>query len=519
MATSEAATASQRRYWRPRTRTLPAGAAITATPHERVERFDWMSVQIAAAACAVVVVAFLVVEPDTLHWFVLPAYVCGVLVGVDAVQWVTGRRPLLDPAGLLGLIGLHFFFLAPFLHVFLDYYVPYVVPPSDWRDWLGWLGVLNVAGLLAYRVGRADSRRAVPKPDAATWVIQPLPFYASLVGAALLSVALQAAVYAKFGGVGGYVAIFSEQRAAAAFAGMGWVFMFSEAFPVLAAFIYAYYRHRSGRPVPLVEVLIVIALFFLAKILFGGLRGSRAAYVWPLFWVIGIIHLWVRPIPRSLISVGVGILIVFMYAYGLYKNYGSEAVHAIGDANLRETMAKQANRGFSATVLADLARSDVQAYVLYRTVTRDDVTPYRLAWGRTYVGAVAILIPGALWPDRPMHKIVEGTEMMFPKRIWRRGHYAYNAFGLAGETMLNFGPAAVPVAYGLFGLLVGRVRRWHQNLRPDDGRTLLAPFVVSLCLYVLIWDAEVVLYYIITSALLPAIILWMCVKRKHPGRA
>ena len=34
-----------------------------------------------------------------------------------------------------------------------------------------------------------------------------------------------------------------------------------EAFPVLAAFIYAYYRHRSGRPVPLVEVLIVIALF------------------------------------------------------------------------------------------------------------------------------------------------------------------------------------------------------------------------------------------------------------------
>jgi hypothetical protein len=378
---------------------------------------------------------------------------------------------------------------------------------------------LNVVGLLAYRLGRADRLAARPRSDASAWVIQPAPFYAVLISAALLSVAMQAAVYAKFGGVGGYVAIFSQQRAASAFAGMGWVFMFSEAFPVLAAFTYAFYRHRSGRPVPLLEIVAVIGLFVVAKVFFGGLRGSRAAYVWPLFWVIGIIHIWVRPIPRSLIYVGVGVLVVFMYFYGLYKNYGSEAVHAIGNASLRESMAKQANRGFSATVLADLARSDVQAYVLYRTTTADDDTPYRLAWGRTYVGAVAILIPNALWPDRPMHKILEGTEMMFPRRIWRRGHFAYNAFGLAGETMLNFGPAGVPVAYALFGMLVGGVRRWHQTLRPDDGRTLLAPFVVSLCLYILIWDTEVVLYYIITSALLPAIILWMCAKRKDPGHA
>lgn len=68
--------------------------------------------------CCSVVIGFLIVSEQFWHWFVVPVGLCGVVIGVDAVDWLRGRLGALDPVGLLGLLGWHFFFLAPLLHVY-----------------------------------------------------------------------------------------------------------------------------------------------------------------------------------------------------------------------------------------------------------------------------------------------------------------------------------------------------------------------------------------------------------------
>src|ERR1700723_1762590 len=32
-----------------------------------------------------------------IHWFVIPAMVCGVLIGVDVIRWLRGRLDFFDP--------------------------------------------------------------------------------------------------------------------------------------------------------------------------------------------------------------------------------------------------------------------------------------------------------------------------------------------------------------------------------------------------------------------------------------
>jgi hypothetical protein len=81
--------------------------------------------------------------------------------------------------------------------------------------------------------------------------------------------------------------------------------------------------------------------------------------------------------------------------------------------------------------------------------------------------------------------------------------------------MLNFGPVAVPLAYFLLGVVVGVVRRWSAGLDRRDSRVLLVPFLVSLCLYLIVWDSDVVLYYVITTGLLPFLFIALT-SRKTP---
>src|SRR3954468_2943970 len=120
-------------------------------------------------------------------------------------------------------------------------------------------------------------------------------------------------------------------------------------------------------------VLAGMGLFVALRVYFGGLRGSRAAYIWPLFWFVGLIHLWVRPIPRSFIIAGLVQVVLFMFAYGLYKGYGGDLMTALRRGEVSQ-VAEERKRGLDSTILGDLGRSDVQAYVLYRLISPTDRT-------------------------------------------------------------------------------------------------------------------------------------------------
>jgi hypothetical protein len=445
------------------------------------------------------------------HWFVVPVWLCGVLIGRDAVDWLRGRLGLYDPAGIIGLIGVHFFFVAPLLHVAWDSWMPYVEPPPDWRPWLGGMAAVNAAGLVLYRVARERGRRRPRRAaDAAGRELDPARLLFVAGCGMAVSGGLQLWVYAVHGGILGYIDAFTRSvglpESQSAFAGMGWIFMLSESFPILAmlAFAAAAGRTRIGRTWAV--ILAVLIGYFALKLLFGGLRGSRSNTIWGLFWAVGIVHLWIRPLSRRFIVAGLCVLVAFMYVYGFYKGLGRDVVAVYEEGALGE-VGQKLDRTFEGLVLGDLARADVHAFLLYRLSMAD--RDYAYAWGRTYLGTAALLIPRRIWPERPPTKVQEGTEAQFGVGSYDEDKWASSkVYGLAGEAMLNFGPLAVAAGYLAFGAVVGRLQRVHSRLRDGDARRLAYPFVLNLCFSALLGDSDNLLFMFVKDGLVPLSVVW-----------
>ncbi|MGH7396024.1 MAG: hypothetical protein ACRELW_00640 [Candidatus Rokuibacteriota bacterium] len=474
---------------------------------------------IALVSSGLVVSVFLGVVDQLAHWFVVPVLACGVLVGRDAVDWARGRVDLFDPVGVIGLLGAHVFFLAPLLHVALDVWMPYVDPPPDWRDWLGWMAVVNAAGLIVYGLTRdLGHRLASRRPPATGWLLDPGRCGPVFALALLVAAGAQAVTYRLHGGLLGYLqASVAGDRS---FEGMGWVFMISERFPIVAMLAFAILARRR-EPLRRWRVLIpVLAGMFLGQLLFGGLRGSRSMVVWAMFWAVGVVHVWVRPLSRRMLAVAALVLLAFMYGYGLYKGGGLETLRVWERPELVWALEQESGRTIGSTLLGDLGRGDVQAYLLFRLTEPGSDAEY--AWGRTYAGGLSLLIPKAVWPARPPTKEKEGTEALYGRGAYEPGLLvASNVYGLAGESMLNFGPLAPLLAFAVFGIGLGIVRGRYAALPFPDLRWLLYPYVVTACIVALIGDSDNLVFFLVSDGLVPIVVVALCARSRRlaPGPA
>ncbi len=223
-----------------------------------------------------------------MHWFLIPVTLCGVLIGIDTIDWIRGKLDIFDPVGIIGLLGFHFFFMAPLLHVRWDLWIRYITPPDDWRPWLGYMAVLNFLGLLMYRFSReyfSRTRKGTIK-DTTLWQLNKRLFPNIIIASLLITGVSQYFVYQQYGGIQGYIGAFEAREGS--FVGMGLVFMISESFPILLMIGYVVLLQRKRIKPSLMMLVTIMVLFFVLKILFGGLRGSRSETVWGLFWGIGV---------------------------------------------------------------------------------------------------------------------------------------------------------------------------------------------------------------------------------------
>ncbi|HEY9664789.1 MAG TPA: hypothetical protein V6C65_40640, partial [Allocoleopsis sp.] len=455
------------------------------------------------------VLGFICDSEQFLHWFIIPVTLSGVLMGTDVVDWFQGRLNLFDPIAILGLLGVHFFFLAPLLHIAWDSWMDVTAVPGDWRTWLGAMAALNLLGLLIYRLVR--DLGSVPENSPTNRSIWRLNWrrFPMLLGFALaLSAVLQIQVYQHFGGILGYITTATDPTIAVeAGRGMGPLFMISESFPMLAMIGFVAYarRHKTWRTW---TVLSVVMLIFLVLLLFfGGLKGSRSTTIWALFWAIGMIHFWVRPISKKIIALGLIFLVGFMYMYGFYKSGGLEGFRsALESSQERIALEERSGRTWDVLLLQDLGRSDLQAYILYRLMQSEN--DYDYGFGRTYYAALSIMIPPSLWPDKPLPKTKEGTEVLYGPGSYVPGIWTSSkVYGLAGEAMLNFGPLAVPLAFVVLGLLVGRVRHYLLTLDPSDVRLLLLPLMINFCFVVLASDLDNDIFFLFSKGFAPFLLL------------
>jgi hypothetical protein len=454
---------------------------------ERKQANDYVVVSIGVGMIALV---FFLLSPSIRHWFILALIPCGVLAGVDVVRCLRGKLDVFDPKAIVGFVAFHGLFLAPLLSIAWDWvglaFGRQVFSfPGDPRPWFGGTALLNVVGLVLYRVAHNTSFRRTC-PSRCHWLTDRKRFFPVLAVGGLLGVAAQAYLLMRFEGAVGIAEAYEAFRARA-FEGLGWLQAFSWPVSVLlaiAVLVWVEGPRRSTRGTKFVAVLLIMGVAAVGHFVVQGLYGSRSSVVWALVWLAAIVHYRLARLSRKTVGLAGVILLLFMYFYGFYKERGREATEVLADPALwLEPYGYR--RDFKSLVVGDLARFNSEAFILHNLLSYPKEYDYRL--GLTYVGAAAVLLPRALWPEKPDLKAEAGTEVLYGKGYHGRSSLVY---GLAGEGLLNFGPLGIPVAFAVYGALLGWYRRKLSGILRSDSRTFLLPFFAILFLIGFVGDSD-----------------------------
>jgi hypothetical protein len=450
-----------------------------------------------------------------MHWFMIPLTVCGALTCTDVVAWARGRLSALEPRALVGLFGVHFFYAAPVLHVMWDYWPAFVPPAQDWRNALGIVACINALGLMVYRLVLAIPYRRDRGPRL---VLDLKRLGTALHGAIAMSMIAFVMILIRFGGPVGYLGLITDRGERAALDGTGWLLIVGEAWPFLL-FVALAVRHREYLRDHL--PVLVILLFGFALVQFGvsGLRGSRANTVWPLLIALGILHVVVRPVRRLAISLGVLVMVLFAWIYGLYKAVGVEVVGVVKGATNVAQLTEESGRSIDVVLLGDFGRSSVQALVADR-LGREGTTS-QLAWGESYLGDLLLLVPSFLeGSDPPRDKIAIGTDLLYGAGTYAAGFESSRIYGMVGEAMMNFGFVGGVAIFGLFGLIVRWVTRLYRSgERELCASSLIAPALAAMCVLFLVSDIDNVIWFAAKHVLpLGAVVAVSLTRPPVPGK-
>ena len=433
-----------------------------------------------------------VFEPRLVHWFLIPVCACGFICGRDALGWLSGRLDPFDPKGVVGMLGMHLFFVAPLLLVWWDMEYDIAARPDDWRPWLGILSGLTALGLLCYHAGERISFHRVRAPGK-HWTIDQDRVFVILIPALILSGVAQTYLWYRFGGIVGQL----ENYKSGDFTRVSGRYKYqllAGAFPILLLMLLTVLRTRSdprererGR---YSVAFLMLGLTFVLYFVIDGLRGSRSSIIWTLFWATGIIHYFWRRLNARLVLVGLIPLFMFMYAYGLYKSYGARVVDVYEESRSLTEMGERSGRTSRNMLIRDLSRIDIQAFMVYRLLARD--SSYELQLGATYVETPPRqFLPKWIWSGRPRlpRKSLAGADLHYDGHP-PHGEGLSKVYGLGGEAMLNFHLYGVPLMFGIYGFLMGWFRRWRSSWEDLDARLFIAPFFSIWFLAALIGDFD-----------------------------
>ncbi|WP_229398002.1 hypothetical protein [Micromonospora okii] len=466
---------------------------------------------VSAVAVTTLSAVLVLLVPNLRHWLMVPVTIGGALVATDAVGWLLRRTDLFDPRACLGLFGFHFFYVAPVLQVALDHWMKLAYDPPDWPEAVGALATLNAVGLAVYRcvVGvphRGGARRSARRLD--------LPaFHRIGLVAVVVSLLAFAAEVVMFGGLSGFLTVMTGTLKRPELAGLGWLIVVAEAFPMLVAALLLV-RHRAVLARRPGLLLLLMLGLLVTQFVVGGLKGSRSTTLWPVLLCLMIVHLLVRRISRRTVCVLAVLGVAYLYGYGIYKTAGTDVLDIPrGDRSLTE-MTTETGRDLPTLLTGDLGRTDVQAVLLDRHL-HGDARPQ----GITYLGDLAMLVPRALLPERPPSKVEVGTNLVYGPARLEAGYPASKVYGLAGEAMMNFGPLGGVASFVVLGLVVRAVRRYYLHARrtAEIAPKLLAPLLWNLALLPLS-DLDNTLWFMVKYAA-PLALVVLLATRWRPGPA
>lgn len=318
----------------------------------------------------------------------------------------------------------------------------------------------------------------------------------------LVSAISQLYVYWQSGGVIGYMIAWTYDRET--FSGQGITFMVSEVFPIVFAMLSLVYLKNKVSYRGAFIILAIFAVFFILKILFGGLRGSRSNTVWGVFWFAGIVHLYYRPLNMRYFLAGFAFLFLFMVGYSLYKSYGVEVLS--GNVTVEDSGRYQQSPILE-IAQGDFSRAGVHAFILHEYFSGG----YQLKFGQTYMQAIFKVIPFFDSPFGAYDKNAAGAELFYGKVFdpSLTDYHNSRIYGLYGEGLMNFGFFFAPFLFLAFGFLVGKIDNFCRSLELDDPRVLIVPFVSNAAVVLALVDLDNFIFFFVKNGLIAVLLVYL----------
>lgn len=442
------------------------------------------------------------------------------LMCLDAGDWIVGKRSIFDPVCIISLFSYMFFFISPLLQKSWSYWpsFPELKYNTGWI--LAWASI-NFFGSVLYRsMIWFDDRKTIIKNN---YVYEfkrskflKVTFYFMLIG-----IICQLYIYQKFGGVSGFINTFSyrQENSAAVFdpfEGMGIEMLLADGFRNLfAIFIIVYFKDSRFVRRWWFFALVLISLVVVSFI-FGGLKGSRGAVVYSVFWGVGMYHFWIRPIKVKHAVVGMLSIMVFLNTYYWYKFAGVEGLTAMFDDKVKQSLnqgLREENTKF--VISRDLGRMDFQTIALIEIL--DDEFP--LSYGRSYISAIFSVVPTAIVSaeNKPASITKEKTELIFGQGSYIHGDVraTTNLLGQFGELSVNFGIVGCFLFYFLLAKYVLLIRRIINRSLKGDAILLLVPMLSLLAIQFIMYDSSVMVQFLFRNFIYITFIYILCLRKVY----
>lgn len=468
---------------------------------------------------------FLILSSDLLKWdLIFITTLSGALALSDPIDAALGRRDLLSPRVVVGILIFNAVYISPNMHMALDVFPKFIPIPNNMEKAFIDLAVIQLVGVSIYFTithvfGKDNLVETNYIPPFAPEALSLNRLRNLIVAFGLVSFISFGYLVMKSGGLIGWINVQLNYRTE--LESPGWLLVIGSSFPTLffAAYAVSLKIKSSHFTKFQINIRIVISLTLLIAVIFvtSGLRGSRANVVWPALAGVIIVHLLFFRI-RGLWIVLLAILALFFAGvYDVYKKAGTEGISQLQTGGLEESDSySELGFGPQALLLGDFSRTAVQAVILDHWYNDS----FELYLGRTYIGDALSFVPGAGSSSNFPNKQYASTDIIYGQGSAEgREQLSSRIYGLQGEAIINFGAVGAIVVFAPYAFLMNSVEKVYGRARKTGSvhAGLFVAFVIPIIILLFLSDMDNVWNNLLSKAMFPLLALTLVVVFKKKG--
>ncbi|MBA6409121.1 hypothetical protein H4J63_07150 [Pseudoalteromonas sp. 5Ae-yellow] len=420
--------------------------------------------------------------------------------------------------GVFAIVLFNFCLVAPALQFYYSYWYPYFYDSRESYNWLAatetWfifstIIILCFFGFKWLLVSKVKTKFNLIQRDINR---KKLIFYSSFF--LLISFFSQIFIYAKFGGVAGYISAYTLRGDGdSEFSGLGKFMIIGEAFPVLLAMTFAFFYmlkedRKDGKQS---YILLFLLSFLFLMLIFGGLKGSRSNTLLALFWLLSVINFYYKTITLKTLGLVGGLFIIYMMIYGVYKSAGEQFFNEVSYTNIQEN-SKYRGNALTGVLSGDLSRYEVQTEVINKVIFKNENT-----WlGESYLSAILTPTPKSFQKDLGVDNKTDLSTVLFFGRSNLDTNNAKSTLilGLVGESIANF--HYVGVIFSIIYLIAVYLALIiiKSSVSPLDPRYILVFFFPIILTNAFTGDMQNLIFYIIKNLTVPIIFCYLVSEKR-----